>query len=818
MDLNKYQETALNRFGRWLDTLNVERGTSEAMADLLRQAGYDAQDTGNYPKKSWAAMASRKDVPNESYVDREDGASRPIPHICFKIPTGGGKTLMAAAVLERLSLRTGLVLWVVPTDQIYRQTEDALKRRDGPIRQRLEHGSGGRVKIVQKDGGLSKHDIEQHLCVMPLMLAAANRSKNKDFLRMNRNSSKYDTLFPDVDDASGNASMLKDHPDLEQESGMAMHSLANVFRMLRPVVILDEAHKAYRGGGQEYAGIINKFNPSMVVEMSATPNPNISNLLVDVSGNDLWNEEMIKMPIHLNIQTDPDWKHLLDTVHARLRQLEDDAKSLQSRTEIYIRPIALVRVERTGRNQRDGRHIHAEDAKEYLMNKLAVPPSHIAVQSSEKKELEGVDLSSEVTQVRWIITKDAIKEGWDCPFAYALAILDNIKTHTSVTQLLGRVLRQPSARRTGTESLDRCYVYCYSPDTGAMAKHVKKGLSEAGMSDMAWTVKSIIPEREARSIEKHLKRPGPTFLPSVLHKDGNGWTELEYERHILSEVNFDAISAPEPSDFNPDPQGWKRLAVNSDGGVSDTSELEAHSAKTASVADFARPLSDIVPNVWQAARIVQNFMDKLRDSKKTETDIYNGMSYLVKVLRDHVTEAVNSQAERAFRGKVKRGNIQFDLEIGDGNYQVRNYTTVEGKLLSVDGQPVRRSLFEPVYEEDFDTNLERSFAKYLDGKEMVDWWHRVAARQSDSYHLMGWKKSRIYPDFVVMTNRAGDKVRMGIYDTKSEYLDNLDTKYKGEVLKTLEDAFNCGKVTIRGSRIRGEFRLVFEGKFEEILS
>ena len=308
-------------------------------------------------------------------------------------------------------------------------------------------------------------------------------------------------------------------------------------------MILDEAHKAYRGGGQEYAGIINKFNPSMVVEMSATPNPNISNLLVDVSGNDLWNEEMIKMPIHLNIQTDPDWKHLLDTVHARLRQLEDDAKSLQSRTEIYIRPIALVRVERTGRNQRDGRHIHAEDAKEYLMNKLAVPLSHIAVQSSEKKELEGVDLSSEATQVRWIITKDAIKEGWDCPFAYALAILDNIKTHTSVTQLLGRVLRQPSARRTGTESLDRCYVYCHSPDTGAMAKHVKKGLSEAGMSDMAWTVKSVIPEREARSIEKHLKRPGPTFLPSVLHKDSNGWTELEYERHILSEVNFDAISA-----------------------------------------------------------------------------------------------------------------------------------------------------------------------------------------------------------------------------------------------------------------------------------
>ena len=35
------------------------------------------------------------------YVDRTGDAERPIPHVCFKIPTGGGKTLLAAAALEK---------------------------------------------------------------------------------------------------------------------------------------------------------------------------------------------------------------------------------------------------------------------------------------------------------------------------------------------------------------------------------------------------------------------------------------------------------------------------------------------------------------------------------------------------------------------------------------------------------------------------------------------------------------------------------------------------------------------------------------------
>ena len=822
MELNMYQESTLDRFERWIHTLSEKRRESEKVVGILRQEGLDTHEASNYPKKTWEAMTAKKDVADECYIDRFDGAGRPIPHVCFKIPTGGGKTLVAGAALERLNIQTGLILWIVPTKRIYIQTKHALNTRSSPIRQRLEHVSGGRVKIMEKDHEFNQYDVDQHLCIMLLSLSALNHDKNKEFLHLNRDAGRYQTFFPDTDDVVGKNNRLEDNPDLELgTTGTIKRSLANVFKMSHPVIILDEAHKAYgTKNGRECAGMINRLNPSMVVELSATPNPGISNLLVNVSGSDLWNEEMIKMPINLDVQSEHDWPHLLTKVHDRLKRLEDDAKTLQFDTRTYIRPIALVRVDRTGDKQlNDMRYTHANRVRDYLMDKLSVPPDHIVIHSTEHPGLNDVkDLMSETTEVRWIITKDALKEGWDCSFAYVLAILDNIKAETTVTQLLGRVLRQPDARRTKIKSLDSCYVYCNNPDTQLMAEHIKKGLSRLGMDNMSGVVRyeSAV---ENNQIIKREPRHYSVFLPLVLYKDDKQWIDLKYEKHILSKVDFAVLDAPDPSNFNPNPQGWTSMIINSDGSMSNDSELKAHVGKTVDLIDFALPLSKIVPNVWQAARIAQEFMHKLHKAGKTETDMYNGRAYLVKVLYDHVAASIDKMAEKIFRNNVKKNKIRFDLKISDRNYKVKTYDVVQGKMLLHNGHPVQRSLFDPVYEDEFDTDLERSFARYLGTKKIVKWWHRVASRQSDGYHLTGWKKDNIYPDFIAMTNESGNKVRLGIYDTKGEQLkDNPDTRYKSDVFNVLEDAFNCGNVTINGNRMRGEFSLVFDDKFEEVLA
>ena len=281
MELKEYQSVALDTFVRWWNELAAARAQSETAIAALREAGVGIPaDLHNYPKTAWQQLAQSGGVAdgNVPYVDRTDDAGRPIPHICFKVPTGGGKTLLAAAALQRLNRQTGLTLWVIPTRAIYQQTKAALRSREHPYRQMLEIGSGGRVKLLEKDDLFTAADVANYLCVMLLMLPAANRQKGREFLRMFRDSGRYPTLFPDSDDARGDAKLLADYPDLErnEDNGPVKHSLFNVFKMLRPVVVLDEAHKAYgakkRESNEEFARSVNRLNPSLVIELSATPN------------------------------------------------------------------------------------------------------------------------------------------------------------------------------------------------------------------------------------------------------------------------------------------------------------------------------------------------------------------------------------------------------------------------------------------------------------------------------------------------------------------------------------------------------------------
>ena len=293
MELKEYQEAALEAFGRWWEALATAQTQAHTAVAALQHVGADVpDDIRNYPQAAWRQLAQAGGVAASAgeYVGRTDDAGRPIPHVCFKVPTGGGKTLLAAVALERLNRQTGLTLWITPTRAIYEQTKAALKNREHPYRQVLERASGGRVKLLEKDDLFTAADVANYLCVMLLMLPAANRQKGREFLRMFRDSGRYPSLFPDSDDVLGDGRLLNDYPDLERTSdgGPVKHSLFNVFKMLRPVVVLDEAHKAYgakkRESNEEFVRSVNRLDPRLVIELSATPNRGISNLLVDISG------------------------------------------------------------------------------------------------------------------------------------------------------------------------------------------------------------------------------------------------------------------------------------------------------------------------------------------------------------------------------------------------------------------------------------------------------------------------------------------------------------------------------------------------------
>ncbi len=779
------------------------------------------------------------------YVTRTDDANRPIPHICFKVPTGGGKTLIAAAALERLHRQRGLTLWIVPTRAIYTQTKKALWDKEHPYRKTLERASAGKVKMLEKDDPFNRDDIANHLCVMLLMLPAANRQKGKEFLRMFKDTGKYHSFFPDSDDIFGDTRMRNEYPDLEchEKTGLVKQSLFNIFKMLRPVVILDEAHKAYgarkREANEEFARSINRLDPQMIIELSATPNRGISNLLVDIDGIALKKEEMIKLPVQVksrfrkNVDTTSwrdDWQYTLQQAADELQRLNDEAEALENTTNRYIRPIAVVRVERTGKDQKGGEHIHADDARNYLIH-LGIPQEAIRIKSAERDELQDEDLLSNTSQVRWIITKAALMEGWDCPFAYLLVMLDNTQAQKAITQLVGRVMRQPHAQLTGRKALDQCYVYCNNTDVAVAVEQVKKGLESEGLTGLGDEVGGAaetqqIEELRTQLIERRKQfRSQVIYLPMVLHKNGDEWIRLNYQSHILPHIKWSVIQAPDPKEAAPDGDIWQSAAVDvGDAPPVYHPDQEPYIDKTVGISDFARRLSDLLPNPWQAARIVSQMRESLTQNDKTEEDIYKRRSYLIHTLRKHIKREVEQQAEQIFRRKLEQREIKFDLETKEPNYKLRKEYKIEVRSdvrpLTRYGSPVQLSLFEPVFEQHFDNEFEKKFAYYLDERRALQWWHRIAARQRDEYYVQGWKQGRIYPDFVAMAREIEGVTRVLIFDTKGEHLSgNLDTEYKKKVLKTLEDTFNnTGTMRIReGTSREGIFQLVFsEQEFPEI--
>ncbi len=653
---------------------------------------------------------------------------------------------------------------------------------------------------------------------------------------MYKDSGRYMTLSPKEVDGPAIAALLADNPDLERyEDGTVMQSLFNVSKMQRPVVVLDEAHKAYGGNGAtESVRAVNRLDPKLVVELTATPNRNISNLLVDISGLDLKKEQMIKLPVEVTA-SGGEWRDTLARACGRLNEFQAAASVLEGGSGRYIRPIAVVRVERTGKAQVGGDRIHAEDARNYLVNHLGEAPEAVRVKSSEKDEIAGQDLLSPYSSVRWIIAKAALMEGWDCPFAYVLVMLDNTSSKRAITQLMGRVMRQPHARWTGVPDLDKCYVNCWKTKVDDAVMQVKSGLEHEVLTGLDHdVVGSDAVDVEVTTVRRRDRfRQRDIFLPKVLHRHGDGWRDLSYQRHILPHIDWAGITAPTPAAVTSSSLGLfeETAAVDlGDSGVSDATRQLIDSDPVITLSWVTRHLTDLVPDAWQVARIAGDLIESLRNLGLSEADIYVQRRDQMVRLREGVADQIEAQAEQVFTGKLKGGDIRFDLEASEPNYRMQEEfsltVTANDHSLEQAGKPVQNSLFEPVFEKQIDTGLERDFAFYVDQHEAIQWWYRVAVRQQHEYCLRGWNQDLIWPDFAAMSSNGDGTPRLLVVETKGGHLaGNPDAEYKTKVFATLEESLNrdrgygCGEVSLDNGNTKGRFRIMFrEESFAEVMA
>lgn len=300
MELKDYQLRVLEYLETYLTKLSIQYQNKFEYYEFQISKGREVNhpETSDYCQETWTEIKTNIAIHSSNYTTRQDGLGRSIPNICFKVPTGGGKTLLATHALQRIKqdyfkINNGFVLWIVPSETIFTQTSKYLRNKEHPYRQMLDRISGGKTIIFEKNDCFNKQDIEGNLCVMLLMLQSGNRN-NKETLRMFRDSGNFTSFFPDVDDYNSNKELLKKVPNLETAnliegidnvvSGLSIkHSLGNVLKLIRPVVIMDEGHKAT---SDLALNTLNSFNPSFILELSATPKGN-SNILINVRGEEV---------------------------------------------------------------------------------------------------------------------------------------------------------------------------------------------------------------------------------------------------------------------------------------------------------------------------------------------------------------------------------------------------------------------------------------------------------------------------------------------------------------------------------------------------
>ena len=492
------------------------------------------------------------------------------------------------------------MLWLVPSNAIRDQTLNALKNRLHPYRDALESARRNvEILTIGEALYLSPHILNTKTTIIVSTMQAF-RVEDTDGRKVYEPSGALMGHFTHLPDET-----LSEVD--RDESGKPVYSLANLLCVKRPLVIVDEAHNARTELSFE---TLARFNPSAIIEFTATPDTtnNPSNVLYTVSAAELQAEDMIKMPIQLEVE--PDWKRLLATAIAQRNVLEVGAEKEREETGEYIRPVMLIQAQP---RRRDREPLTVEIVERCLLEEHNIPENQIARATGEDRGLDDVDINDPECQIRYVITVQALREGWDCPFAYILCSVAEMRSSTAVEQILGRVMRLPKAQRKKQESLNNAYAFVASRNFYDAASALTNGLVQNGFEKQA-AAELIRPSNDQQGefpfenatqsdTEPTPAARGEVFrVPKLMVKRNQTYLDFEASRFLetiwqLSECDAELSEEEFPSEFNTGERG--------EIGLSHEGRLE-----TRYLGELHQQMSFLAPDKnWDAAQLA-NWLDR----------------------------------------------------------------------------------------------------------------------------------------------------------------------------------------------------------------
>ena len=265
MELKGYQQTNLDALDRFLSCVDKWKDSSKGF--------YEFWQNNNPPITPFPGTII------EPYKNNVKGA----PHICHKVPTGGGKTFIASAALKvamaHINPLYKVVVWLVPSNAILDQTLRNLRNKEHPYRQRIDTDFQNRVEVFDKQQALTGHGfnlttVRENLCIL-VMSFDSFRATNKEGRKVYQENGYLQSFAP----------LLSKEMDKDDE--VQLHT---VLKAVHPVVIVDESHNATSALSME---MLNDLLPSLVIDLTATPKAN-SNIICFTDALELKKNNMVR--------------------------------------------------------------------------------------------------------------------------------------------------------------------------------------------------------------------------------------------------------------------------------------------------------------------------------------------------------------------------------------------------------------------------------------------------------------------------------------------------------------------------------------------
>lgn len=750
MELKKYQKNTIETLEKFLKELN---------------------DSG--PKRAFMYV-TEKPYKSDAFGD--------VSFVCIKIPTGGGKTLVgchAADAIMKIALQDkmerGIVMWFVPSEAIKTQTLRKFKDRKDAHRRALDEAFENGVRVFSNEEALSirRDDVNDNVCIIISSLEAFRKEKTLQ--------KKY-KVYQENGAVLSHFENLHNDDNLEKdEEGTVINSLANVVRMSNPLIVIDEGHKTATKLSIDF---IKDLNPSFIVEYSATPR-NESNILVEVHASELKDEQMVKIPIVL--ESSAQWQSAVERGVEKRIELEKGAKKIKGE---YIRPIALLQAQ--SKNKEDST-ITVEKLKQFLIDRK-IPSDEIAIKTSEKNELDGVDLFSKTCKIRYIITVNALAEGWDCSFAYVLISVANLGSKIAVEQIIGRIIRMPYAKRKEIEDFNRSYVFASARNFNEAADQIISGLESNGYS------KSDIINAETKDATYELeakKAISDTLKVPLMAYEGD---KLSFED--LIGVDFELATQDPKFDFQVhyDNDGRAVIDIKKDDEWTRGAQLTlklTYSDKNFTKNELVQWLDKKLRYTLLNKSDKVAFLDKAIEYQLKKHTL-SELSVNRYVLADQLSVFINSTLE-------KYAKDRFDELLKKKKIVVKTFDAFSSSITLKQAVP---NEFNKNYYEKIDklNSEELEFVRRLDLETLPNIKYWVRSREKvDPFYIQGWRKGKFYPDFVAVTKKG---TIVALEWKGGDRISNEDTEYKVEIGEMWEK--------LGGSKLR--FFLVHTGNVEEVLT